>query len=89
MMVMNYETTFKIEILNEYGASISSAFSRYAKESNIKNDEKDHPIIKARIEARRLANKLTSCPDEQIPVIEKRLHELKSYLYEVNPNAII
>jgi len=86
---MSYETTFKIEILNEYGASISSAFSRYAKESNIDRKEEDNPIIKARIEARQLAGKLTSCPEEQIPVIEERLHELKNYLYEVNPNAVI
>ena len=86
---MNYEATFKIEILREYGASISAAFYRYANEKNLDDNNSDHPIIKAEMEALNLASKLLSCSDEEISDIEERLHELKNYLYEVDPNAII
>ena len=86
---MSYETTFQIEILREYGSSISAGFYHYANNNKINLEERDHPINKARIEARLLANKLTSSLDEEIQAIKQRLHELKAYLYEVNPNAVI
>lgn len=86
---MNYETTFKIEVLREYGTSISAAFDRYANENNIDDNNNDHPIVKAEMETLNLASKLLSCPDDEIPFIEGRLHELKNYLYEVDPHAII
>ena len=86
---MRYETTFQIEVLREYGSSISAGFYHFANKNNINLEEKEHPINEARIEARLLANKLTSSLDDEIPAIKERLHELKNYLYEVNPNAII
>lgn len=86
---MDYEIAFKIEVLREYGTSISAAFDRYANENSIGDKNNDHPVVKAEMETLNLASKLLGCPDDEIPVIERRLHELKSYLYEVDPNAII
>jgi len=87
--MMNYETTFKIEILKEYGASISAAFSRYADEKNIDFDDDFHPVIQAKREAAVISRKLIGSSDAQISGIKNRLGELKEYLFEVNPDAII
>ena len=84
-----YETTFKIDIYHSFGAGISAAFYRYARENNIDFDDANNPIIKAKSEALRLAHALYGSSSEQVAEIKLRLDELKGYLYEVNPNAVI
>ena len=89
MMTMNYETTFQIELLKEYGASISAAFYRHAREEGIDLEDKYNPINQASRNAWLLANELITAPEEVIFEIKERLHELKKYLYEVNLHAVI
>ena len=86
---MNYETTFQIEILKEYGASISAAFSRFADEASLDYNDDSNPIIQAEREAAFISRKLIGSSNEQIAGIKNRLNELKEFLFEVNPNAVI
>jgi hypothetical protein len=84
-----YKRTLKIEVLHEYGAAISAAFYRYANENNISLDDRNNPIASAEHEAFILADKLYGATLEQIAEIEKRLDELKAYLFGVYPAAVI
>ncbi|MDR2546107.1 MAG: hypothetical protein LBC96_01175 [Lachnospiraceae bacterium] len=84
-----YKETLKTEVLHEYGTAISAAFYRYANENNIDLDDKNNPIASAEHEAFILADKLYGATAEQVAEFEKRLDEIKAYLYEVIPDAVI
>ena len=74
-----YEITRKIEVLSEYGAAISAAYTRLA--GNLEQTATD---------VWQLTDRLPLCEtQEQLSEIEVGLDRLKTKLFEVYPDAVL
>ena len=89
MNALDYEDTLRKEVVYEYGSAIGGAFFRYARENNIKLNDLSNPVSTAHRKVLLLADKLYTATKEEIVEIKESLDELKQYLFEVNPCAVV
>ena len=73
-----YDVTFKIEILSEFAAHLSTRYYKYAMRNGINTDDKSNAINKASTEAHSFIDRMLSCNSlEELKPFETRLDEMK------------